>query len=951
MAQLQATFDTTINSICNGVECDYDGPSILINEIMVSPVSFDGSLYENGSQRQGEWIELFNPDICNPIDISCYYLGNSATDLANPNAGAGFQIPNGTIVPPAGFCVIRGMNAPAVPANNLIQNGGNTIEIIPNAANTCVLDTRLWFPNAGSWFAFYDENGVPQDAVSWGSSASSNFPPCIPTANGCNTGVTSLASYTQIPSNRKTYIYGAFPDGWGRSMRRMPDGGNWVTTDGAIQPTPGWCNSTCIDAGSSTCDGTATVNVTGGTGPYTYLWDDWQEQTSQTAIELCEGVHTVIVTDANGLQATFTVDIENFVPNVNFSFVDEVCNEGQTIPFTSYSPWPSGNATGTFFGTGVGGDFFNVGAAGNGTFTLSYVYADQNGCSDTAKTVVTVNPTPNPTLSGLEESYCLEDVVIPLEITPAGGTLTGPGIVNDNFDMMLAGPGVHTISYDITNEFGCSGSATLEVEVFDSPFFAIQKVDSTCGDSNGEIRIFAQAGELPIQYSIDGGNTFQEDFAFVNLPAGDYEIVVTDANGCTTTGFVTLTSFEVPEVAAPADRDICIGDEISLSADNPGNFPLIWDNNIQDGVPFTPTNLGSTTYTVTVNDDWCVGEDEVVVTVHALPNVSAGADYYVCIGDTVILNGKGALTYQWNQNVIDGQPFVPGQTETYEVIGTDVWGCINTDAIEIEVYSLPEPDFYADTLFGCQPLLVNFTNTSNLEGIESCKWDFGDGGIANQCGDLPHNYFASGLYDVTLSLTDEFGCVGRKKREEYIDVFPTAVASFWPDPVVTGNSATVINFTNTSHNADSYIWDFGYGNDKAYTTHTTYTYPDDREGIYQVTLIANNEYGCPDTTTRAVEVFEDVIFYIPNTFTPDGDEFNQTFQPVFTQGFDPLDFELKIYNRWGELIFESHDADWGWDGSYGAKIAPEGTYVWTVEFGTMRKSPRQKHQGHLNLLK
>lgn len=951
MGQMQATFDTTINSKCNGEECDYDGPSILINEIMVSPVSFDGSLFESGSQRQGEWIELFNPDICNPIDISCYYLGNSASDVMTPNAGAGFQIPNGTVIPPAGFCIIRGVNAPAVPANNLVQNGGNTVEIIPNASNTCIGDTRLWFPNAGSWFAFYNENGVPQDAVSWGNSASTAYTPCIPTSSGCNTGVTTLPSYTNIPSDRKTYIYGVFPNGWGRSMRRIPDGGNWVTTDGAIQPTPGWCNSTCIDAGSSTCDGTATINVTGGTAPYTFLWDDWQEQTTQTAIELCQGTYTVTVTDANGIQEVFTVEIDNFSPNVGFSFPDEVCNEGQTIPFTNYFPGITGGAEGSFLGTGVGGNFFNVGVAGNGTFTLSYVYIDQNGCTDTAKTVVTVNPTPDASLSGLDESYCLTDLVIPLDISPPGGTLTGPGTINNDFDMLLAGPGEHTLTYLITNEFGCSDSDNINVEIFDTPTFTIEKTDSTCGENNGMISLLVEGGTEPIQYSIDGGNTFHEDFAFHNLPAGDYDLVVVDANGCSATGFQTLTSFEVPEVEAPEDLDVCVGDEVTLVASNPGNFPLVWSDDVMDGVTFVATDIGSTTYTVTVNDDWCVGEDEVTVTVHALPNVNAGADYYVCIGDTVVLTGAGAVTYEWDNNVTDGEPFVPEATEIYEVIGTDGWGCINRDEIEIEVFPLPEPDFFADTLFGCQPLLVGFTNTSDMDGIESCSWDFGDGGILYQCGDLSHNYAQSGLFDVTLTLTDELGCVGVHKKEEYIDVYPTPAASFWPDPVITGTSETVINFTNTSHNGDSYIWDFGYENNQAYSTHTTFTYPDDKEGTYTVTLIANNDFGCSDTTSRVVEVFEDVIFYIPNTFTPDADEFNQTFQPVFTQGFDPLDFELKIYNRWGELVFESHDAKVGWDGSYGTQIAPEGTYVWIVEFGTIRKSPRQKHQGHLNLLK
>src|SRR5690606_6293320 len=119
---------------------------------------------------------------------SCFMLGNNAYDtysiFGSGNFGGGYVIPSGTIVPAAGFCVIRGVNAPAVPPARLVQNGGNTIELIVTQSNVCIEGngTRLWFPDAGSWFAFYDANGVPQDAVSWGDAPTTNLnlSPCIP---------------------------------------------------------------------------------------------------------------------------------------------------------------------------------------------------------------------------------------------------------------------------------------------------------------------------------------------------------------------------------------------------------------------------------------------------------------------------------------------------------------------------------------------------------------------------------------------------------------------------------------------------------------------------------------------------------------------------------------------------------------------------------------------------
>src|SRR5690606_25989720 len=130
-----------------------------------------------------------------------------------------------------------------------------------------------------------------QDCVYWGSGTITGQP-CIPTRTGCNNSVTSLSDFAGIPANRKTQILtSAIPDGWGKSFKRVPDGGNWEavpnTSSYVGTPTPGDCNGTCATVGSSSCDGTVTVNVTGGTAPYTYLWNDSQAQLTQTAAGLC----------------------------------------------------------------------------------------------------------------------------------------------------------------------------------------------------------------------------------------------------------------------------------------------------------------------------------------------------------------------------------------------------------------------------------------------------------------------------------------------------------------------------------------------------------------------------------------------------------------------------------------------------------------------------------------
>jgi gliding motility-associated-like protein len=122
------------------------------------------------------------------------------------------------------------------------------------------------------------------------------------------------------------------------------------------------------------------------------------------------------------------------------------------------------------------------------------------------------------------------------------------------------------------------------------------------------------------------------------------------------------------------------------------------------------------------------------------------------------------------------------------------------------------------------------------------------------------------------------------------------------------------------------------------------------QGTYDVTLIATNELGCTDTTTQTIKIDNPLVMYVPNAFTPDGDALNNDFKPVLSSGFDPYNYELIVFNRWGEIMFVLHNAEVGWDGTYGGKLCPEGLYVWQIRVkngnGTF-----EAHRGHLSLLR
>ena len=128
------------------------------------------------------------------------------------------------------------------------------------------------------------------------------------------------------------------------------------------------------------------------------------------------------------------------------------------------------------------------------------------------------------------------------------------------------------------------------------------------------------------------------------------------------------------------------------------------------------------------------------------------------------------------------------------------------------------------------------------------------------------------------------------------------------------------------------------------------TYPQGETGVYPITLYVTTEYGCTDSITKNVEVINDVMLFAPNTFTPDGDEFNQTWK-VYIQGIDDYSFHLQIYNRWGELIFESYDRDFGWDGTFNGKIVQSGSYTWTISARDLYNDKKYTFNGHVSILR
>jgi gliding motility-associated-like protein len=163
----------------------------------------------------------------------------------------------------------------------------------------------------------------------------------------------------------------------------------------------------------------------------------------------------------------------------------------------------------------------------------------------------------------------------------------------------------------------------------------------------------------------------------------------------------------------------------------------------------------------------------------------------------------------------------------------------------------------------------------------------------------------------------------------------------------------VVEFTNNSIYADYYNWEFGDNSVNSAVTDPIHQFPNEAPGQYLVTLWSYSANGmCLDSVSQLIIIDDVIIFYVPNIFTPDGDDYNETFKPIFTSGYDKYDYHLTIFNRWGEIVFESYDTEYGWNGNYGdGGLVQDGVYIWQIDFKETMSDKRHIKRGHVTVLK
>lgn len=385
--------------------------------------------------------------------------------------------------------------------------------------------------------------------------------------------------------------------------------------------------------------------------------------------------------------------------------------------------------------------------------------------------------------------------------------------------------------------------------------------------------------------------------------------------------------------------------------------------NKRDAITSFPT-IGRYFGKLIANPDSIFCTDTAEIVIDVLPTIDAifTTTYDTCIYGPVnftnssLIRAGGAFKSTWDFNK-EGNSELFSPTYSFNTPGLkratlrveDRNQCVSTLTKEFNFQPVPvNIEMSPDRFIGCEPVQFNFTNTSvPIDETYTIEWRFGDGGTSNRISPS-HIYRVPGIYDVYVSIKSPIGCFIDREYKRLVEIKESPDAAFSYDPLNPSAFRREINFTSLATKTDFLQWQFG---DAGASTdiNPTFIFPD--TGVYRIIQIAIKNNGCVDSALARIDIVPIATVQVPNAFTPNNDLLNDDFR---VKGyFDGIkEFKMTIFNRWGELLFETDSPEKGWNGqkNNNGYEAPQDVYVYLVEFKTPRNEPKSL-KGQLTLLR
>ena len=714
------------------------------------------------------------------------------------------------------------------------------------------------------------------------------------------------------------------------------------------------------------CNG-QTLNLSSA-GAVTYTWSGpsafsstSQNSSIAVAAPVNSGIYTVTVTDLNGCKNFTTTNVTvNPTPTLtatgSTACVGQNMNVGANSIAGSTYVWSGPNAF-----TAIGQNT----VVANAQITMSGIYnvtvTSAVGCTNTATVNVVIIALPTPTI--VSNTPCA-GATLTLNVTGATGasfSWNGPNgftspIQNPSINLVtIPANGVYTVTATAGN---CSATTTKSVTINPLPTPLATNNAPICETKN-----LILTGSGGLGFSWTGPANFVSSIAnptitgAVNAQSGLYILTVTDVNGCQATTSTSVTILQNPAALANG-ATVCFGQPANLSATGGVSYAWTGPNGYTSSLsnPIIP-NVNNTTignYMVTVTGvNTCTSITIANVAANPLPVPTITSTPKTCLNTQVSLQGSlGFLMYQWTgpNNFLSPNSSTSftatnfNQAGTYILSVTDNNGCTGSTSTVVVLNPFPVATLASDNNKNCVPFCSNFTLKPAVgsSSIMSSTWSINgqnfSGSTLNYC------ITQAGKYSIKANFVDENGCPNSTTYT--VTAYPLPSANFEFSPLNPTESIDEVIFTDVSKGDSINNWSWYFINNSGqpnFNQNASYMFPE--AGTYPIALVVKNKWGCIDTVVKPITVGENFSFYVPNAFTPNGDGINDTF---FPKGHGIVKFDVAIFDRWGEKLFNTSDFFQGWDGTFKGEDCKNDVYVWKINV-TMPNSKVKTYTGHVTL--
>jgi gliding motility-associated-like protein len=519
----------------------------------------------------------------------------------------------------------------------------------------------------------------------------------------------------------------------------------------------------------------------------------------------------------------------------------------------------------------------------SGTYTVKVT--DANGCSATKSQNVTIIPTTEASISG-NSSACGS-----VTLTASGGNtyLWNGGSNPNSATNTFTTSGVYMVK--VTNANGCINTTLQSVTVNTPPVATISGTTANCGN----VTLTASGGT---SYLWDGGNN-PNSAVNTFTTSGTYTVKVTNANGCSATATQTITVNPVPVATISGNTSAC--GSVTLTASGGGTY--LWDGGSNPNSA-TNTFTASGTYTVTVTGaNGCTASASANVTILD-PVIVVTGSTTGCTGVTI--TASGGITYRW-----DGGNSPNTATNTFNTSGaytvsvTNAVGCTATAKVNVSI-GLPVAVINGD-LTGCGSVILT------ASGGVSYQWDGG-----SNPNSAVNTFTASGNYSVMV--TNINGCTSTASVLVTVNPAPTITL---PQSIAIKDNVPAIVEPNTTGNIVNYSWLPAEGLSDSNIPDPLFN----PQASTKYTLTITTADGCTASADILAKVIKGNIV-VPNTFTPNGDGINDTWNIKNLDSF--ASSEISVFNRWGQKVYYSKGYPKPWNGTYNGKKLPASAYYYLI---------------------